>query len=174
MNRETIHQNYAYVTTQVNIPNADSPIAILTIPAGRIYRLAHETPLVLKLYTSDGNEISRSSKVYLAWQAPVGETKYQVGRTLIYGVFRDLSIDQQYDVNTQARRMIEITDEEIVRFQNRQENLIDGLGADYKVLLILNSPDEVDWTQPGSQFNFDMYVLTVQEFEAEKKGRKVV
>jgi hypothetical protein len=92
---------------------------------------------------------------------------------LIYGVFRDLSIDQQYDINTQARRMIEITDEEIVRFQNRQENLIDGLGADYKVLLMLNSPDVVDWTQAGSQFNFDMYVLTVQESEAEKKGKKI-
>jgi hypothetical protein len=173
MNRETIHQNYAYVTKQANIANADSPIAILTIPAGRVYRLAQETPLVLKLYTSGGTEISRSSKVYLAWQAPVGETKYQVGRTLIYGVFRDLSIDQQYDINTQASRMIEITDEEIVRFQNRQENLIDGLGADYKILLMLNSPDVVDWTQANAQFRFDMLVLTVQEFEAEKKGRKV-
>jgi len=173
MNRETIHQNYSYVTKQANVANADSPIAILTIPAGRIYRLAHETPLVLKLYTSGGTEISRASKVYLAWQAPVGETKYQVGRTMTYGVFADLSVDQQYDINTQAKRMIEITDEEIVRYQNRQENLIDGLGADYKILLMLNSPDVVSWTQSGTQFNFDVFVLTAQEFEGEKKGRKV-
>jgi len=173
MNRETIHQSYAYVSKQANIANADSVIATLTIPAGRYYKLAHETPLVLKLFKSDGNEIARSSRVWLAWQAPVGETKYQVGRTMIYGVFRDLSIDQQYDYNTQEKRMIEITDEEIQRYKNRQENLIDGLGADYKVLLVLNSPDVVDWTQANTQFSFDMFVLTTQEYEEGKKGNRI-
>jgi len=170
MNRETIHQNYAYVATASNIANADTPIATLTIPAGRYYRLEAETPLIMKLYKSNGTQIARNSKIYLAWQASIGETKYQVGRTITYGVFSDLTIDQQYDINTQQKRMIEITDEEIVRYQNKQENLIDGLGADYKVILILNSPDVVDWTQAGTQFSFDMGVLTVQEFENQKKG----
>ena len=33
---------------------------------------------------------------------------------------------------------------------------------------MLNSPDVVDWTQPGSEFNFDMNLLTEEEFRAEK------
>ena len=47
-------------------------------------------------------------------------------------------------------------------------SIISGLPSDHKVLLMLNSPDVVDWTQPGSEFNFDMNLLTEEEFRAEK------
>jgi hypothetical protein len=171
MNRENIHQNYAYITTASNTAGVDSIIATLTIPAGKIFRMQDGTPLVLKLYTSAGAEISRNSKVYLAWQAPVGETKYQIGRTMYYGLFRSLTVSQQQDINTQARRLIEFTDEELARFQSGQMSIISGLTADYKVLMILNSPDVVDWTQSGTEFNFDMLVLSEQEFLAEKTGK---
>jgi hypothetical protein len=173
MNRETIHQNYAYVTTTSNVSGAPTPVATLTIPAGKVFRMQDGTPLVLKLYASGGTEMERSAKIYLAWQAPVGETKYQIGRTLPYGIFRDLSVANQYDINTQARRLIEFTDEEIQRFQNGQMSIISGLTADYKILLIVESTTVVDWTYAGCQFSFDMLVMSEQEFLAEKTGKRL-
>jgi len=164
MRKENIHQNYSYVTTQANIANADSPIAILTVPAGRVYRLQDGTPLVLKLVKSDGTEISRSSEVYIAWQSPVGKNLHQAGRTMNYGIFRRISISDQENINTQARRLIEFDDEEIERAQQGKTSLITGLTSDYKILLMLKSPDVVDWTQAGCEFNFDAIVLTEQEF----------
>jgi hypothetical protein len=171
MRRENIHQNYPYITTQANVANSASPIAILTIPAGRVYKMQDGTPLVLKLYTSGGAEISRNSKVWIAWQPPVGETKYQAGRTMNYGIFRRISITDQENINTEARRLIEFDDEEIARAQRGEISLITGLTADYKIILMLESADTVDWTQSGCEFNFDLFVMTEQEYLAQRTGK---
>jgi hypothetical protein len=90
---------------------------------------------------------------------------------MYYGLFRSLTIAQQQDINTQARRLIEFTDEELARFQTGQMSIISGLTADYKVLLILNSPDVVSWSEAGTEFNFDMLLLSEQEFLVEKTGK---
>jgi len=171
MRKENIHQNYAYVVTSANVPNADSPIAILTIPAGRVYRLQDGVPLVLKLVTSAPAEISRASEVYLAWQAPVGKDIHQAGRTMNYGIFRRIAIADQENINTQARRLIEFADEEIARAQRGEESIITGLTSDYKIILMLKSADTVDPTQGTFEFNFDAIVLTEQEYLLEKTGK---
>ena len=171
MRKENIHQNYAYVTTAANVADADSTIATLLIPAGRVYRMQDGIPLVLKLVTSAGTEISRASEVFVGWQAPVGKTVYQAGRTMNYGIFRRISIADQENINTQARRLIEFDDEEIARAQRGEVSLITGLTSDYKVLVMLKSADVVDWTQAATEFNLDCIVLTEDEFLAEK-GRK--
>jgi len=168
MRKENIHQNYAYVTTAANVANADSPIATLLIPAGRVYRMQDGIPLVLKLVTSAPAEISRVSEVFIAWQAPVGKTTYQAGRTMNYGIFRRIAIAEQENINTQARRLIEFDDEEIARAQRGEVSLLTGLTSDYKILLMLKSADVVDWTQATAEFNFDMIVLTEDEFLTEK------
>jgi len=171
MRKENIHQNYPYVTTMNNVANADSPIVILTIPAGRVYRIQDGTPLVLKLVKSDGTEISRASEVYLAWQAPVGKDIRQAGRVMNYGIFRRISLADQENINTQARRLIEFDDEEIARAQRGEESLITGLTSDYKIMLMLKSADTIDVTNAGFEFNFDAIVLTEQEYLAEKTGK---
>ena len=166
MRTENIHQDYEYITTQANIANADTPIAILTIPAGRVYRMLDGTALVLKLATSAGVEISRNSDVYIAWQDPVTKNIRQAGRVMNYGIFRRIPIEEQENINTQARRIIRFDTEEIARAEAGEISLITGLGSDYKVLLYLKSPDVVDWTQPISEFNFDMIVETEAEAAA--------
>ena len=170
MRTENIHQNYQYIVTTANVPHADSPIATLTIPAGRVYRIQEGIPLVLKLFTAAGVEIARDSDVYLAWQPPVGKTIYQAGRTMNYGIFRRISIADQENVETTARRRIEFDAEEIARAERGEISLITGLTSDYKILLMLKSADTVDWAQPGSEFNFDAIVLTEGEWQAERRA----
>ena len=170
MRKENIHQNYDYVTTAANIANADSPIVTLLIPAGRVYRMQDGIPLVLKLVKSDGAEITRASEVFVGWQAPIGKTIYQAGRTMNYGIFRRITIAEQENINTQARRLIEFDDEEIARAQRGEVSLITGLTSDYKIVLLLKSADVIDWTQAACEFNFDMIVLTEDEFLAETEG----
>ena len=170
MKKENIHQNYEHVTTKANIANADSPIAVLSIPAGRVYRMQDGIPLLLKLVKSDGAEISRDSDVFIAWQAPIGKTTYQAGRTMNYGIFRRISITDQENIETQARRLIEFDDEEIARAERGEVSLLSGLTSDYKVLLMLKSSDVVDWAQATCEFNFDMLVLTEDEFLAEQSA----
>ena len=167
MRKENIHQNYTYITTTANVANADSPIATLLVPAGRVYRMQDGVPLTLKLVTSAPAEISRASEVFIAWQAPVGKTTYQAGRTMNYGIFRRITIAEQENINTQARRLIEFDDEEIARAQRGEVSLITGLTSDYKILLMLKSADVVDWSQSICEFNFDCIVLTEDEFLAE-------
>lgn len=173
MRRENIHQNYAFIRTAPNVAHADSVIATLLIPAGRVYRMQDGAPLVLKLMRSDGVEIVRASEVYLAWQAPVGKTIYQAGRTMNYGIFRRITISEQENINTQARRIVEFDNEELARAQRGEMSLITGLTSDYRVLLMLRSPEVVDWAQPTTEFNFDMTVLTEEEFLAERQGGEV-
>lgn len=173
MRTENIHQNYAFVTRTANIAGADSPIATLTVPAGRVFRMSDGNPLVLKLLTSAGVEISRASEVFLGWQAPVGKTIHQAGRTMNYGIFRRITIAEQENINTQARRMIEFDDEEVQRAQRGETSLVTGLTSDHKIILMLNSPDVIDWAQAGTEFNFDMTVLTEQEFLSERAGVNV-
>ena len=174
-NIPNIDQNYAHVVTTPNIANADTPIATLTIPAGRVYRMENKTPLVLKLFTTAGVEISSPSKVYIVWQAPLSKTIYQVGRTISYHTFRRITItEQKKNINTQARRLIEFDDEEIARAERGEVSPITGLTSGYKVMLMLNSPDTVDWTQADCKFNFNMIVLTEQEYLEEKRGRPAV
>lgn len=168
MRRENIHQDYPFIVRTPNIANADSVIASLTVPAGRAFRMLDGTPLTLKLFTAGGTEISRASEVFLAWQEPVGKTLNQAGRTMNYGIFRRLTIGSQEDVNTQARRLIEFDDEEISRTKRGDTSIITGLTSDYKIMLMLRSPDVVDWAQAGTEFNFDLIVLTESEFLAEK------
>jgi len=170
MRKENIHQNYAFVSTTPNIAGADSVIASLTVPAGRAYRMQDGNPLVLKLVDGAGNEIDRSAEIWIGWQGPVGKNISQAGRTMNYGIFRRISITEQENINTQARRLIEFDDEEIARAQRGEVSLITGLTSDYKVLLMLRSPQVVNWANPGCEFNFDMVVLTEDEFLAEKKG----
>ncbi len=164
MRKENIHQNYPHVITRANIAGADSVIAELRIPAGRIYRMQDGTPLVLKLLTAAGVEIPRDSEVYLGWQAPVGKTIHQAGRTMNYGIFRRISIAEQENINTQARRLIEFDDEEINRAARGELSLITGLTSDYRILLLLRSASIVDWVQASTEFNFDAFVLTEAEF----------
>lgn len=170
MRRENIHQNYAFVTNTPNVAGADSAISTLVIPAGRVFRMQDGIPLVLKLFTSAGVEIGRDAEVYLAWQAPVGKTINQAGRTMNYGIFRRISVAEQENINTQARRLIEFDDEEIARAQRGEISLITGLTSDFRVLLMVRAAQVVDWTHPGTEFNFDMVVLTEQEYLAEKAG----
>lgn len=169
MRTENINQSYSYVTNTDNVPNADSPVATLKIPAGQVYRLQNGVPLILKLYNTTGNEINNASEVYLAWQAPVGKTIFQAGRTMNYGIFARISLADQENIDTQGRRLIEFDDDEIARAAAGKESILTGLTSDYKIMLMVNSSDTVDVSNANYQFNFDAKVLTEQEFDQEKK-----
>lgn len=167
MTKEQLHKNHPYVSVSPNVANAWSVIATLTVPAGRVYRLLEGTPLVLKLSTSS-TEISGASQLYLGWKAPVGETIYQIGKTMPYMIFRNISLENQYSVETISRRVIEFDSEELERASRGEVSVITGLTADYKLVLVLNSPDVVDWTNANSDFLIEVQVLTEQEFSREQ------
>ena len=173
MRTENISNSYSYVTNTDSIANADSAFATLTIPSGRVYRVQAGTPLILKLYDNTGTELTGSANVWLAWQAPVGKTTFQAGRTMNYGVFARITAANQEDINTQGRRVIEFDGDELQRAQSGGESIITGLTADYKIMLMVNGPTACDVTQANYQFNFDAVVLTETEYYQEKTGKTV-
>ena len=172
MRTENINKYHPDVTTTANVANVFSEIVALTIPAGKVYRVKNATPLLLKLVTSGGTEISPASLVYLGWKDPISETVIQCGRIMDYGIFARLTASQQEDVNTQARRLITFDSEEIARAEAGKISIITGLPQNYKIVLMLKSAQVVDWTQTGSIFNFDAEVMSEEEFLAFKKGGK--
>lgn len=172
MRKENINESYQYVTTQNTVPNAASPVATLTVPAGRVYKVQNGTPLILKLYDASANEIPVSSTVWLSWQAPVGQTIYQAGNAMNYGIFQRIAISSQEDINTQGRRLIQFDDEEIARAASGQISIITGLPANYQILLMVLSTDTVAVSQANFAFNFDALVLTEQEYIAQNNGSK--
>ena len=154
------NQYYARITTMANTPCVFSPIAVLEILGSTLfYRIENETPLVLKLYKSDGKEISGHSKICLCGIPPyytreemmnndiIDNKKYCSG-ILSYRVFERISIGDQEKNETRARRLI--------RFDKEADILTPGLSPGCKLLLMLCSPDIIDWER--SEFNFDMYV----------------
>ena len=164
MKRESkvnIHQNYTYITRKINTPGVFSPIAILKIPGSTVFRMENETPLVLKLYKSDGEEISEASEICFCWISPDEEQllcyntieevwdNEQCSDILNYGTFKSIPIGDQENINTQARRLI--------RFDKKASILTSGLSPGCKLLLMLRSPDIIDWER--SEFNFDIFVL---------------
>ena len=176
MRKENIHQAYQYVTGADTIANADTPLFTLLIPAGRVYRVQNGTPLVLKAADINGTtELPVSSEVYLAWQDPISKEIHQAGRVMNYGIFARISLADQENINTQARRLIEFSDDEIARAARGEESIITGLTADYKIFLMVKSADVCDYdaaTAYGTVFNFDAIVLTEAEYLAEKTGSK--
>lgn len=173
MRKENINESYTYVTNTNSVPNAASPVATLTVPAGRVYRVQNGTPLILKLYDASGNEIPSSSTVYLAWQAPVGNTIYQAGNAMNYGIFQRITIANQENIDTQGRRLIQFDDEEIARAQSGAISIITGLPANYTIMLMVVSTDTVDVAYATYAFNYDAIVLTEQEFIAQKTGKSL-
>jgi hypothetical protein len=173
MRTENISNSYEYVTNTDTIANAWSPVATLLIPAGRVFRVQDGTPLLLKLYDNTGTELTGSADVYLGWQGPVGQTVYQAGRTMNYGIFARITAADQENINTQGRRLITFDSDEIARAQRGDESLISGLSADYKIILFVKGPTAVDVTQANYQFNFDAVVLTDQEYLAAKTGKSL-
>lgn len=174
MRKENINESYQYVAMTANVPNSASPVATLTVPAGRVYRVQNGTPLILKLYDASASEIPSSSTVYLGWQAPVGQTLYQAGNSMNYGIFQRIALSDQENIDTQGRRLIQFDDEEIARAQSGAISIITGLPQSYKIMLMVNSTDTVDvQTSSSTAFNFDAIVLTEQEFIAQKTGKSL-
>lgn len=171
MTKERLHKNHPYVTVSSNVPNADSIIAKLTVPAGRVYKVADLTPLVLKLAKSDGAEISANSELYLGWQDPVSPEIHKIGGVFLYEIFRNISLSDQFNVETSGVRTIQFDSEEMARAARGEICAATGLTSDYKLVLVLKSADTVDWTQTNSTFSFEVTVLTEQEYEAEKRAR---
>ena len=167
-----IHKDYEHVKVKANVPNAFSPIVELTIPSGRVYRIQEGIFLTLKLYKDAGVEIVPHSEVYLGWKPVIEETVFQTGRIMHYGIFRRIPIDQQENVETVARRRIEFGGQEIARVERGDKSIITGLTSDFKILLMLKSPDTVNWALPESEFSFDAIVLTELEWKAEMAARQ--
>ena len=168
---ENIHQDYTYITRKANTPGVFNPIVVLEIPGSTVFRMENETPLVLKLYKSDGSEISSASEVCLCWISSnvdnkiIHYTREEVmdnehcSNILNYGVFRRIPIGEQENINTQVCRLI--------RFNGGETSILTGLLSDCKVLLMLRSDDVVDWGQTDCEFNFNMIVLTETEYKKE-------
>lgn len=169
MRKVQISNTYEYVTLSNNVANAASPIATLTVPAGTAYLMKNGTPLLVKLYDSTSTELTGATNLWIAWQAPVGKSQHQAGRTMNYGIFQRISASDQESILTQGRRLIEFDDDEIARYEAGQVSLISGLTADYQLFLMVDGPTAIDHTQANFQFSFEMYVLTTDEYEAAKK-----
>jgi len=171
MRKENINESYQYVANVDSVSNAASPVATLTVPAGRVYKVQNGTPLILKLYNSSAAEIPVASTVWLSWMAPVGQTIYQAGNAMNYGIFQRIAISSQEDINTQGRRLIQFDDEEIARAASGQISIITGLPSNYQIMLMVNSTVAVDVTQANYAFNFDALVMTEAEYILQVTGK---
>ena len=171
MVKKNITQSSQYVTLTSNVPNAYTPVARLTIPAGTYYSIQDGAPLALKLYDASGNEMTATTSVYFAWQDPIDQTIYQAGREMNYGIFAALSAASQQDVNTQANRTIDFSSGELDRAANGQPGLLNGLGPDYKILIMVKSPSTVDMSYATTSFLFNAIVATEAEHAAQMKGK---
>lgn len=171
MVKKNITQSSQYVTTQSNVPNAFTPVATLTIPAGTYYSIQDGTPLALKLYDASGNEMTATTDVYFAWQDPISETIYQGGRTMNYGIFAAISAANQQDVNTQANRTIDFDSAELDRAARGEASLLTGLGPDYKIVIMVKSPSTISMSYASTSFLFNAIVATEAEHAAQMKGK---
>ncbi len=165
MRTEQISNTYEYVVNTDSVANAATPFATLTVPAGRVYRVKDGTPLMLKLFDSTGTEFTGAANVWMSWKAPVGQTVYQAGATMNYGIFARISASDQENINYQGRRLITFDSDELARAATPgAESIITGLTADYQILLYVQGPSAVDVTQSNYAFNFSAEVLSNQEY----------
>ncbi len=171
MVKKNISQSSSNVVTSSNVPNAFTPIATLTIPAGTYYNIQDGTPLATKLYDASGNEMTASTDLYFGWQDPITETIYQAGRTMNYSIFAAITAANQQDVNTQANRTIDYGSEELDRAASGQPSLLTGLGPDYKIVIMVKSPSTIDMTYASTFFLFNAIVSTEAEHAAQMKGK---
>ena len=163
-----IYKGQENTTTHANIAGAQTKIIEVTIPAGTVWRMEDGTALALKLYRSTVGsevEISPNTTIYLGWKDPVSPTIYFAGEVLNYGTFQGISWEEQQNVNTKEIRQIRFDTEELERAERGEVGLINGLLPDYKLLIMINSPDVVNWDLTQSRFQFDMIVQTAEEAE---------
>lgn len=165
MMKESITQAHGNVTVMANKSFAPTPVAILEVPGEMRFAIRDNTPLAIKLYTTGGAEIAASSKIYLDWKAVTGTDTNQIGQEMTYDVFRELTFAEQQNINTEASRLMFISGSEKERDTRGERSIISGLPTAYKIRLVVESPDIVDWVSRPSKFNFAAFSMSEIKFE---------
>lgn len=90
-----------------NIPNALSTVYTVKVPESLIYTLFALTPLKMKLLKSNGQEISRNTKVVISAKRPgqIEATQLAVG---LYASWADLSPQEQNDTNMNSAIRLDV------------------------------------------------------------------
>jgi|SRR5581483_6009530 len=139
------------VTTLANVAGVFSPIVRVQTPKSRLYTYKHGLPLVLKLQTNAAVEINANSRLLWVVRRPTQRSGGDMTGVSNYRAWRSIPLvaaageKTQYDIETSAnRRIYFLTDTDV---QLPQDHIMEWL---------LNSTDVVDWTQAGSDFEYDV------------------
>lgn len=139
------------VSTEQNVTGEYSPIMVVDVPASRKYRISDNkdkrTPLMAKLYDSDGDEITADSELVIGFQAP-GKHVPKEHAFLPYNQFSELSVADQSDEAKQKNIQISF------------DTPFKDYYPDDKIVIMLKSDTQVDWSQ-GSILRFQLEEIPV-------------
>lgn len=139
------------VAVIANVANAYSPIVRVTTPKSRLYTFKHGLPLVLKLATAAGVEISANSRMVWVIRRPTQRSGADITGVMNYRAWRSIPLvaaageKTQYDIETSAnRRVYFLTDSDI------------QLPQDHVMEWLVNSPDVIDWNHANTDIEYDV------------------
>jgi len=85
------------MTLQENTPGIFTPIAVYTVPAGAKVNFPSITGIIMKLYDTNGNELSKKDEFYFAYKLPADKTWTPLTEVSTYHKFAVMSISDQSD-----------------------------------------------------------------------------
>ena len=85
------------VELQQNVANVSTPILVYTVPAGAKVNWPVITGIIMKLYDTNGNELSKKDELYFAYKLPADKTWTPLTEVFTYHKFAVMDISEQSD-----------------------------------------------------------------------------
>ncbi len=135
------------VTMTANTPSTPTPIFTLTIPLGVERYLVTGTKFRMKLIDSGGDDIPRTSVIYLAYKRPVDDIPVTFFK-FSYAPYYSLSLAEQLDESAYSQQLRVALPQVFYRFRQQTQ-----------LIMLLNS--SVAIVPASSTVEFNMYEVPV-------------
>lgn len=126
-----INEADSNTTIVANTPNVTTPILIHTVPLGVERILKSGTRFRLKLLTSSGTDIARTSTIYIARRRPEDDLPKDLYK-FSYAPFYSLTLAQQLDEESYKQQLSVILPLKGILYRQQDQ-----------LILLLNSPDTI-------------------------------
>jgi hypothetical protein len=136
----TITPNMANATKKDNVTgDVFDEILTIEVPQAQAYKILTGTPMIAKLYDSNGDELPPDTEIILGVEVP-GKHKSKELAYLEYGMFADLSVSEQSNAENQEQIKIEF-DQQDLKGRNGLRFLPNMI-----ITIEIQSSAVIDWT----------------------------
>ena len=144
MRQMKIFSRHEYVRERIsNTPNVNSPGLIVTPPNNVFLAVPRFLLPVIKLFKSDGSQVSADTRIFVGKRRPGDMVPTFAPGAFEYLPFFDLTTAQQRDGDNKGNLNPDLGKGILLR---EQEDM----------LIQFEGPDPIDWTKPGTTFEFDV------------------